>query len=263
MKLKQIPKTIIVLVLVFSITSCKKENRGFAKVKAGEEKKYTLAMHDVILDPDYDAGTGLLKHSIDLDKDGINDVEFTSLEYESWYFTGKAIEVSFEVNNADSLQRKISFYEPESSGVQYETVTEVHSFADNGTTPIKTIIRKRTCEEREGAYFYNSNGAVNCLEKGDKVKNIPFTEQSKKFDLVRNDLTKTFDPVSPPGTDTLIGAITEIQGLCEGRAPYNQDFYLIFMITEDIEEDPRYGWIQLYLTGQNTLTIVASGIKKN
>ncbi|WP_027418608.1 hypothetical protein [Crocinitomix catalasitica] len=264
MKLKSFQKITFLIILLFSINSCRKDNNEFAIDNVGDLNEYSVTTHDVTLDPDITAGTGMLKHSIDLDLDGIGDVEFTSLEFNSGYNTGRVIEVSFEVFNLESINRKISFYEHEKSGVQYEKYTHTYSVADNGHTPIRTTVRKMTCDKIEGSRLNkNANGAVNCVRKGGFVKEISLNKQRKKIDLIRNDLSWKNGPSPIPGEpDSLITFILDSQGLCEGRAPYNQDFYLAFMITNEVGLNPRYGWIQLYLTGQNTLTIVASGIKE-
>jgi len=236
-------KNYILLFVLFTILSCRKDPTVLGDFNAGSTNDVTVVTHDSLVQSEWIYGYPKTDYVyIDLDSDGVNDLLFTSLEY--------VLNHPFDLEN-------LSIY---SSRVRI--INDIFSIADiEGSNQIYEHYGEPTYDSLPNAKPMNTNLTVNYL--------VPFYPIDEKLSwrvnaneyVIREPKFETIyyeGNAGPPSGDSLIGFHTINDKYCHSM-PLDTQYYIPFKKT--FGSKYKYGWILLDLTDNNKIAIFKSAIQ--
>ncbi|WP_027418607.1 hypothetical protein [Crocinitomix catalasitica] len=259
-------KIILPIFIALTVIACKKDEISTPTpiLTAGNTTGLIVANHNIKLETDTANNIVTDSHSIDLDKDGNPEITFDIIESTSSYFIGERpyYNVGFTVANYYE-NRKLILPEILNSADWYVKSEKIGGYY--GSYYRVTYQEIFTCNPASGAILRDDEpGAVLLLEANTRVFSLPeLPSENISYELYSEAFQYEYWNVDGTG-DSLIGHRTIREAQCQGLAPFNELFYIPFkLIYTDSNLIDRIGWIELRLTGNNTLEILRSAISSN
>lgn len=254
--------TIIFFAAVVAI-SCKKD--PIPILTMGNTSGLIVTEHNIKLETDTALGNYSNSVSLDLDQDDNSELGFKIYEDISSQYVGDNPNyiVEFYVYNDDEKTSELILPEIPTSTDWYVQTEKVYDML--GTYPIETLQETFTCDAVSGSTLRdNEQGAVQICAINADVFSLPETaSENNSYSLWSEDYQYEYWEFNE-ANDSLIGYRKIKEAQCRGLAPFNQLFYIPFkLIYDDSNLVDRIGWIELRLTGNNTLEIFRSAISSN
>ena len=244
------------------VISCKKD--PIPILTMGDSSGLIVTNHNIKLETDTTLDIFIQNASVDLDQDGNSDLNFTTRVDNSPSIVGDSPNyiVEFFVYNYEE-NRKLILPEIATSADWYIKRESVYDYY--GTYPRETVQETFSCGPVSGATLAsNGAGAVEIYECNVDVFSLPETaSENFSYSLWSDDFQYEYWEFNM-ANDSAIGYRKIKEAQCEGLAPFNKLFYIPFKLTyDDSNLVDRTGWIELRLTGDNTLEILRSAISSN
>lgn len=255
-------KKFIIILVAIATVSCKKD--PIPILTMGHTTGLIVTNHNIKLETDTTISVFNNSALIDLDQDDQIDLQFEIHEYISPSYTvgNPLYAVEFHARNIE-VNRQIILPEIPNSADWYVHKEKIHDTF--GTFPRETIQEVFTCEPTLGSTIGSHvPGAVEIYNADAEIFSLPGTaNENFQYSLWSMDYQYEYWEFNAT-SDTLIGYRKIKEAQCEGLAPFNQLFYIPFkLIYDDSNLIDRIGWIELRLTGNNTLEILRSAISSN
>lgn len=260
-------KNFIVILVAIAAISCKKDPTPILTM--GDGSGLLITEHNIKLETDTSMDVFSKTATLDLDQDDNTELSFTIYESLSPYYVGDApfYAVEFYASNSDDENRQLILPEIPTSADWYVKTETVYDAI--GTYPRKTLQEVFTCEQVSGSTLGSplgsyDPGAVEIYTAGEEIFSLPETaSDNNSYSLWSMDFQYEYWEFNETA-DSLIGYRKIKPAQCDGLAPFNQLFYIPFKIVyDDSNLIDRTGWIEMRLSGNNTLEILRSAISSN